>query len=114
MTTPLPVEGIDGPEIADALERNQWEFIRGFAAVPGVEVVDDERTLRVATGVPSPLFTPVLRATAPPEELRALVDEPGEWYRRRPLRWSSYARPASGRGEIAPERKRRAFAKVTE
>src|SRR3954469_10652149 len=64
MTAPVPVDGIDAPEIADALERNQWEFIRGFAAVGGVEVVDDAHSLRVATGVPSPLFNPVLRATA--------------------------------------------------
>lgn len=114
MTASVPVLGIDAPEIADALERNQWEFIRGFAAVPGVEVVDDERTLRVATGVPSPLFNPVLRATVSPEEVRALVDEAREWYRQRRLPWSWYAGPASGPGAIAPELERRGFAKVTE
>src|SRR3954469_15265701 len=100
MTAPLPVRGIVGPEIAEALERNQWEFIRGFAAVPGVEVVDDERTLRVATGGPSPLFKPVLRATVGPEDVAGLVDEAREWYRRRRLPWSWYAGPASGPGEI--------------
>src|SRR4051812_22851888 len=114
MTAPLPVRGIDGPEIADALERNQWEFIRGFAAVDGVEVVDDERTLRVATGVPSPLFNPVLRATVAQEEVKELVDEAREWYRQRRLPWSWYAGPASGPGEVAPELARRGFAKVSE
>src|SRR4051812_28361598 len=114
MTAPLPVRGIDGPDIAEALERNQWEFIRGFAAVAGVEVVDDERSLRVATGVPSPLFNPVLRATVAPEDVAALVDEAREWYRRRRLPWSWYAGPASGPGEIGPELERRGFAKVTE
>jgi GNAT superfamily N-acetyltransferase len=114
MPAPSPVLGIDAPEIADALERNQWEFIRGFAAVPGVEVVDDERTLRVATGVPSPLFNPVLRATVAQEEVQALVDEAREWYRRRRLPWSWYAGPASGPGAIVPELERRGFAKVTE
>lgn len=114
MTAPSPVLGIDAPEIADALERNQWEFIRGFAAVAGVEVVDDERTLRVATGVPSPLFNPVLRATVPQEDVRALVDEAREWYRERRLPWSWYAGPASGPGAIVPELERRGFAKVTE
>ena len=109
-----PVLGIDGPEIADALERNQWEFIRGFAAVPGVEVVDDGRCLRVATGVPSPLFNPVLRATVPQDEVTALVDEAREWYRARRLPWSWYAGPASGPGAIVPELERRGFAKVTE
>jgi GNAT superfamily N-acetyltransferase len=110
----VPVLGIDAPEIADALERNQWEFIRGFAAVPGVEVVDDERTLRVATGVPSPLFNPVLRATVPQQDVKALVDEAREWYRRRRLPWSWYAGPASGPGKVMPELERRGFAKVTE
>jgi GNAT superfamily N-acetyltransferase len=110
----VPVLGIDTPEIADALERNQWEFIRGFEAVPGVEVVDDERTLRVATGVPSPLFNPVLRATVAQDELKALVDEAREWYRRRRLPWSWYAGPASGPAEVAGELERRGFAKVTE
>jgi GNAT superfamily N-acetyltransferase len=110
----VPVLGIDSPEIADALERNQWEFIRGFEAVPGVEVVDDERTLRVATGVPSPLFNPVLRATVADEDIAALVDESREWYRRRRLPWSWYAGPASAPGAVAPELERRGFAKVTE
>jgi GNAT superfamily N-acetyltransferase len=114
MTAPVPLEGIDSPEIADALERNQWEFIRGFAAVPGVEVVDDARSLRVATGVPSPLFNPVLRATVPAEEVPALVDEAREWYRQRRLPWSWYVGPASGPAAIAPELERRGFAKVTE
>jgi GNAT superfamily N-acetyltransferase len=109
-----PVSGIDAPEIAGALERNQWEFIRGFAAVPRVEVVDDARSLRVATGVPSPLFNPVLRATVAPEEVSGLGDEAREWYRRRRLPWSWYAGPASGPGAIAPELERRGFAKVTE
>ena len=115
MTAPLPVvQGIDGPEIADALERNQWEFIRGFAAVAGVEVVDDARSLRVATGVPSPLFNPVLRATVAPEEVGDLVEEAREWYRVRRLPWSWYVGPASGPGPIASELERRGFAKVTE
>src|SRR3954452_15544659 len=114
MTAQLPVRGIDGPEIADALERNQWEFIRGFAAVAGVEVVDDARSLRVATGVPSPLFNPVLRATVADDEVPELVDEAREWYRRRRLPWSWYAGPASGPGAIVPELERRGFAKVTE
>ena len=114
MTAPMPVRGIDAPEIAEALERNQWEFIRGFEAVAGVEVVDDERTLRVATGVPSPLFNPVLRATVAHEDVPELVDEAREWYRRRRLPWSWYAGPASGPGQIVPELERRGFAKVTE
>ena len=114
MAAPPPVRGIDGPEIAEALERNQWEFIRGFEAVAGVEVVDDERCLRVATGVPSPLFNPVLRATVAQEDVAALVDEAREWYRRRRLPWSWYAGPASGPGRLVPELERRGFAKVTE
>jgi GNAT superfamily N-acetyltransferase len=114
MTAPLPVEGIDGPEIADALERNQWEFIRGFAAVPGVEVVEDERTLRVATGVPSPLFNPVLRVTVEASEVPALIDEARSWYRQRRLPWSWYVGPASRPPTIATELERRGFAKVTE
>src|SRR3954452_22507212 len=114
MTAPLPVRGIDGPEIADALERNQWEFIRGFAAVGGVEVVDDAHSLRVATGVPSPLFNPVLRATVSDDDVPALVDEAREWYRRRRLPWSWYVGPATGPEPIASELERRGFAKVTE
>src|SRR3954454_15274422 len=114
MTTPLPVEGIDGPEIADALERNQWEFIRGFAAVPGVEVIDDERTLRVATGVPSPLFNPVLRATVEEDELPALIDESRAWYRQRRLPWSWYVGPGGSPATIGRELDRRGFVKVTE
>src|SRR5436305_3739529 len=114
MTAPPPVSGIDGPEVADALERNQWEFIRGFAAVAGVEVVDDERSLRVATGVPSPLFNPVLRATVDQDDVRELVDEAREWYRVRRLPWSWYVGPATGPAQVARELERRGFAKVTE
>src|SRR3954469_15119387 len=114
MTAPVPVDGIDAPEIADALERNQWEFIRGFAGVAGVEVVDDARSLRVATGVPSPLFNPVLRATVAPEDLPALVDEARAWYRERRLPWSWYVGPASRPPTIERELARRGFAKVTE
>ncbi len=114
MTAPLPVQGIDSPGLVDALERNQWEFIRGFAAVPGVELVDDDFSLRVATGVPSPLFNPVLRASVAPDDVAELVDEAREWYRRRRLPWSWYVGPASGPGQIAPELERRGFAKVNE
>jgi GNAT superfamily N-acetyltransferase len=108
------VGGIDGPAIADALERNQWEFIRGFAAVPGVEVVDDERTLRVATGVPSPLFNPVLRATVPAADVGAAIDAARDWYRARRLPWSWYVGPASSPPTLIGELERRGFAKVTE
>jgi GNAT superfamily N-acetyltransferase len=114
MAGAAPVRGIDGPEIAGAIERNQWEFIRGFAAVAGVDVVDDARCLRVATGVPSPLFNPVLRATVSEDEVGDLVDEAREWYRRRRLPWSWYVGPASGPGAIERELARRGFAKVTE
>jgi GNAT superfamily N-acetyltransferase len=114
MTEPLPARGIDGPEISDALERNQWEFIRGFAAVPGVEVVDDARSLRVATGVPSPLFNPVLRATIADEEMDGLIEEARDWYRRRRLPWSWYVGPASGPANVAGELERRRFSKVNE
>jgi GNAT superfamily N-acetyltransferase len=115
MAGAAPVRGIDDPEIGVAIERNQWEFIRGFARrVAGVDVVDDDRCLRVATGVPSPLFNPVLRATVPDDEVGALVDESREWYRRRRLPWSWYVGPASGPGAIVRELERRGFAKVTE
>src|SRR5947209_5536249 len=114
MAVPQRVRGIDGPEIADALERNQWEFIRGFEAVAGVEVIDDARSLRVATGVPSPLFNPVLRATVSDAEVPALIDEARAWYRERRLPWSWYAGPNSGPGAVVPQLERRGFAKVTE
>src|SRR3954451_21802093 len=107
MTAPLPVRGIDGPEIADALERNQWEFIRGFAAVAGVEVVDDARMLRVATGVPSPLFNPVLRVELDAEELAAAIEEARDWYRARRLPWSWYVGPASRPPSLVDELERR-------
>src|SRR5436190_16292944 len=114
MAAPLPLEASESSETADALERNQWEFIRGFAAVAGVEVVDDARSLRVATGVPSPLFNPVLRASVADEEVPALVDEAREWYRRRRLPWSWYVGPATRPGDVIHELERRGFAKVTE
>jgi ribosomal protein S18 acetylase RimI-like enzyme len=105
---------LDDPALTDALERNQWEFIRGFAVVPGVEVVDDDRTLRVATGVPSPLFNPVLRATVERDDVGTLVDEAREWYRERRLPWSWYVGPASRPPSLGRELERRGFAKVTE
>jgi GNAT superfamily N-acetyltransferase len=109
-----PVAGIDGPEIADALERNQWEFICAFAAVQGVEIVDDDRVLRVATGVPSPLFNPVLRANVAPSELDALIEESRAWYRARRVPWSWYVGPASHPPSLGTELERHGFAKVTE
>ena len=114
MTAPAPVLHLDDPGLADALERNQWEFIRGFAVVPGVEVVDDERTLRVATGVPSPLFNPVLRTTVEPAEIGEVVAEARAWYRERRLPWSWYVGPASEPPDLERELARRGFTKVTE
>jgi GNAT superfamily N-acetyltransferase len=111
---PETVRGIHGPGIADALERNQWEFIRGFAAVRGVEVIDDERGLRVATGVPSPLFNPVLRVNVPLPELAEVIDEARDWYRARHLPWSWYVGPASQPESLMRELERRGFVKVTE
>lgn len=109
-----PVAGIDGPEIADALERNQWEFICAFAAVRGVEVVDDDRVLRVATGVPSPLFNPVLRVSVAPADVAELIEDSRAWYRERRVPWSWYVGPASQPPSLAVELERRGFAKVTE
>ena len=114
MTAPARVRGLDDPGLADALERNQWEFIRGFAIVPGVEVVDDERSLRVATGVPSPLFNPVLRTSVERSDIAEIVDEARAWYRERRLPWSWYVGPASSPPNLARELERRGFAKVTE
>jgi len=82
--------------------------------VPGVEVVDDRQTLRVATGVPSPLFNPVLRATVPARELGDLIESAREWYRERRLPWSWYVGPASRPPSLTTELERRGFAKVTE
>jgi GNAT superfamily N-acetyltransferase len=112
--TTAPVAGIDGPEIAVALERNQWEFIRAFAAVPGVEVLDEPHVLRVATGVPSPLFNPVLRANVELEAVPELIDESRAWYRARRVPWSWYAGPASSPPSLVQELERRGFAKVAE
>jgi ribosomal protein S18 acetylase RimI-like enzyme len=109
-----PVAGIDGPEIADALERNQWSFICAFAAVPGVEIVDDDRVLRVATGVPSPLFNPVLRADVPAGAVAELIEDSRAWYRERRVPWSWYVGPASRPPTLQIELERRGFAKVTE
>jgi GNAT superfamily N-acetyltransferase len=114
MAAPGTVRGIDGPEIADAMERNQWAFIQGFSAVRGVEVVDDDRTLRVATGVPSPLFNPVLRINLAPEDVGDAIDEARAWYAERRLPWSWYVGPASTPPSLARELELRGFAKVTE
>lgn len=110
----MQLPSAESPGIADALERNQWEFIRGFAAVGGVEVVDDERTLRVATGVPSPLFNPVLRISVDRNEIADAIEEAREWYRTRRLPWSWYFGPASRPASFVRELERRGFAKVNE
>jgi GNAT superfamily N-acetyltransferase len=114
VTAPAPVRDLDDPGLADALERNQWHFIRGFEVVPGVEVIDDDRTLRVATGVPSPLFNPVLRTTVERSEIGAVVEEARAWYRARRLPWSWYVGPASAPSNLTRELEKRGFAKVTE
>jgi ribosomal protein S18 acetylase RimI-like enzyme len=77
-------------------------------------VVEDERTLRVATGVPSPLFNPVLRATVDDDEVSDLIEEARGWYRRRRLPWSWYVGPASRPPTLAADLEARGFAKVTE
>ena len=91
----VQLQSAQSPGISEALERNQWEFIRGFAAVSGVEVVEDAHTLRVATGVPSPLFNPVLRIDVERERIDDAIEEAREWYRARRLPWSWYVGPAS-------------------
>jgi ribosomal protein S18 acetylase RimI-like enzyme len=82
--------------------------------VPGVEVYETERTLRVATRVPSPLFNPVLRITAAAGEEPEAVEEAQAWFRRRGIPWSWYVGPATGPGDLAAELERRGFPKVTE
>src|SRR5439155_12736822 len=70
--------------------------------------------LRVATGVPSPLFNPVLRTSVESDQVDAVVEEAREWYRQRRLPWSWYVGPASSPGDLTRELERRGFAKVTE
>jgi GNAT superfamily N-acetyltransferase len=82
--------------------------------VRGVEVVDDERCLRVATGVPSPLFNPVLRVNVGSDEVGNVIQEARDWYRERRLPWSWYVGPASDPPSLTIELERRGFAKVTE
>ena len=102
------------PGLTDAIERNQWEFIKAFHGVGSVEVEDDARSLRVWTGVPAPLFNAVLRLEADEDELEDAIDETSAWFRERRGPWSWYVGPASRPAGLGGALQRRGFTRATD
>jgi GNAT superfamily N-acetyltransferase len=72
-----------------AIEDNLFELLRRVAELPGGELEDSDRMLRIATGLPSPMHNAVVRARLAPEEVEPTVAEVFAWYRRRraPFFW---------------------------
>ena len=101
-------------DIRDAIERNQWEFIKAFHGLAGVEVEDDARTLRVWTGVPAPLFNAVLRLDADEGTVDEAIDEAFAWFGARGGPWSWYVGPASSPPGLLAALERRGFARATD
>ena len=104
----------DEQALAAAIERNQWEFIKAFHGVGGVEVEDGARMLRVWTGVPAPLFNAVLRLDVPDGELDEAIDEACDWFRSRRGPWSWYVGPASSPAGLARALEERGFKRATD
>lgn len=101
-------------DLPEAIERNQWEFIKAFQGVGRVEVADDARMLRVWTGVPAPLFNSVLRVEVGETEIEAAIDEAAAWFRARRGPWSWYAGPASTPPGLTRILERRGFSRATD
>lgn len=101
-------------DLRDAIERNQWAFIKAFEGVGRVEVEDGARTLRVWTGVPAPLFNSVLRIDVDEAGAEAAIDEAAAWFRARGGPWSWYVGPASRPAGLARLLERRGFTRATD
>jgi GNAT superfamily N-acetyltransferase len=78
-----------------ALEDNLFAFFRAIAQLPGGELEDDRRLLRIATGLPSPTHNSVGRARLEPDEVDQVVDEVAAWYRERRAHFFWWTGPQS-------------------
>ena len=105
---------LDDQSLVEAIERNQWEFIKAFRGIGQVEVDDGARMLRVWTGVPAPLFNAVLRVSAADGEIHEAIDEASAWFRARRGPWSWYAGPASSPAGLVEALEGRGFTRATD
>jgi GNAT superfamily N-acetyltransferase len=78
-----------------AIEDNLFELLRRIGELPGGELEDDGRMLRVATGLPSPMHNAVALAQLTPDEVGPAVEAVSAWYRRRNARFFWWTGPQS-------------------
>jgi ribosomal protein S18 acetylase RimI-like enzyme len=78
-----------------AVEDNLFAFLRAIAELPGGELEEDERMLRIATGLPSPMHNSIGRANLAAEDVEAAVQEVADWYRERNTRFFWWTGPQS-------------------
>lgn len=69
------------------IEDNLFAIFREFASLPGGELHEDGRMLRVATGLPSPTHNSIGRARLEPDEVAPAVEEARAWYGDRAARF---------------------------
>ena len=78
-----------------AIENNLFELLRRIGELPGGELEDGDRLLRVATGLPSAMHNAVARADLDPDEVEESVEEVTTWYRQRATRFFWWTGPQS-------------------
>jgi GNAT superfamily N-acetyltransferase len=77
------------------IEDNLFAFFRAMADLPGGQLVDDGRIVRVRTGLPSPTHNSIGRARLSPDEVDDAVAEVAAWYRERDARFFWWTGPQS-------------------
>jgi ribosomal protein S18 acetylase RimI-like enzyme len=86
------------PEVGEALEANVVAFFSRMGAAPGGQVERSAEMIRIASGVPFPIFNWVLRNRFDPSETEARVSTTIRYYRERglPFFWAIFPndRPA--------------------
>jgi hypothetical protein len=95
----LPIHGwhfhIALPLVRAAIEHNLFELLRRVAELPGGELEDGDRMLRITTGLPSAMHNAVARARLNPDDVEPAVEEVSAWYRRRNARFFWWTGPQS-------------------
>ena len=87
--------GLGAPGLVEALEENQFAFLRGFGRAPGGELDEGPEAVRAVSGVPSPGLNVVFRTRFAPDEADARIAATLAPFRERGLPFSWLVSPST-------------------